>query len=145
MSEGQHPGFRVLFAVLGRCGVSAAEELAQRAYVRVLARRGGAAGAAAQADAAWLRAEVEAEVAVLAAKRIVRQAKRIRRAVRQIGLLSEAAAAAGRVPDGAAAVAESRLVDFDPARFRLVLAEERPPAMRGGNVTAAARPRRASN
>ena len=141
MSEGQHQGFRVLFAVRGACVVSAAEELAQRAYVRVLARCGAGLGA----DEAWLRAEVEAEVAVLAARRIVKQAKQIRMAVREIGRLTAAAEAAGRVPDAAAAVAERGLVDFDPARYRLVLAERQPPVMRGGHVTTAAAPPRESN
>lgn len=125
--------------------MSAAEELAQRAYVRVLVRRGAAADASLQADAAWLRAEVEAEVAVLAARRIVKQARQIRRAVREIGRLTAAAEAMGRVPDAAAAVAESGLVDFDPARYRLVLAERQPPAGRGGHVTTAAEPPRESN
>ena len=124
--------------------MSAAEELTQRARVRVMVRYGGGRVPLA-ADPAWLRAEVEAELAVLAAKRIVKQAKRMRRAVRQIGQLSEVAAAVGRAPDAAAAVAESRLVDFDPAHYRLVLAERQPPAMRGGHVTAAATPPRESN
>jgi hypothetical protein len=90
------------------------------------------------ADPAWLAAEVNAEVAVLLAKRMVRRAKQVRRAVREIGELSAASRAAPQVPDGAAAMAEHKLVDFDPARFGLALVERRPPVMGGGHVEASA-------
>ena len=119
--------------------MSATEDLSRRARVRVIARRVAAAGNRPPADPAWLRAEVQAEVAVLAAKRAVKHAKSIRRAVREMGELASAAVAVGQVPDAADAVAERGLVDFDPGRFRLVLAEDRPAAGRGGNAAASPR------